>query len=239
MEKNIKHAHWHKYTRKKRHNTTYFIPYYRARRQICKAQLLHYFNISRRVAESLAKDKADVAVATPLSPMKRPQKKATDNTRRASAIKLKFEKFLQGLPQADNRFSDANWRHTETVHLAPAGGRRASPYNVDPLAAKAGARSVCDYIRVQRDHCVAPGPADQTTQCGPHSLWAKPLKKNVTTYAPPNPYISEMAFFHRFQKVKEKIKKYTHTPPQGTKFWHIGPKIHKPRKSAKTHRVGA
>ena len=39
----------------------------------------------------------------PLSPMKSPQRKAKVNTRRASAIKLRFEKFLQGLPQADNR----------------------------------------------------------------------------------------------------------------------------------------
>ena len=62
--------------------------------------------------------------------MKSPQRKAKVNTRRASAIKLRFEKFLQGLPQADNRFSDANGPHTETVHLAPVGGRRASPYNV-------------------------------------------------------------------------------------------------------------
>ena len=52
------------------------------------------------------------------------------NTRSASAIKLRFEKFLQGLPQADNRFSDANRPHTEMVHLAPVGGSRASPYNM-------------------------------------------------------------------------------------------------------------
>ena len=68
---------------------------------------------------------------TPLSPMKKsPQRKATDNTRRASAIKVRFEKFLPGLPQADNRFSDANRPHTQIVHLTPVGGRRASPYNV-------------------------------------------------------------------------------------------------------------
>ena len=36
----------------------------------------------------------------------------------------------KGLPQADYRFSDANRPHTETVHLAPVGGRRALPYNV-------------------------------------------------------------------------------------------------------------
>ena len=62
--------------------------------------------------------------------MKSPQKQAVDNTRRASSINMKFGNFLQGLPQADNRFSDADWPHTETVHLAPVGGRRASPYNV-------------------------------------------------------------------------------------------------------------
>ena len=43
---------------------------------------------------------------------------------------MKFEKFLQSLPQAGNRFSDAARPHTETVHLAPIGGRRAFAYNV-------------------------------------------------------------------------------------------------------------
>ena len=47
-----------------------------------------------------------------------------------SAIKVKFEKFLQALPQAENRFSDAFRPSTEMVHLAPVGGHRASPYNV-------------------------------------------------------------------------------------------------------------
>ena len=37
------------------------------------------------------------------------------NTGRASPIKLSFEKFLQGLLQADNYLSDANRPHTETV----------------------------------------------------------------------------------------------------------------------------
>ena len=36
------------------------------------------------------------------------------------------------------------------------------------------------------------------------------------TPPPPNPYISEMAFSHRFQKV------YIYPPLQGTIFWHIG-----------------
>ena len=48
----------------------------------------------------------------------------------SKAIKMKFEKFLQVLPQAENRFSDATRPSTEMVHLAPVGGRRASPYNV-------------------------------------------------------------------------------------------------------------
>ena len=85
---------------------------------------------SRRVVETVAKDKANAAVTTPLSPMKSPKKQAACNTRRASTIKMKFEKFLQGLPQADNRFSNADRPHTETVHLAPIGGHHASLYNV-------------------------------------------------------------------------------------------------------------
>ena len=48
----------------------------------------------------------------------------------SKAIKMKFEKFLQALPQAENRFSDAAWPSTEMVHLAPVGGRRASAYNM-------------------------------------------------------------------------------------------------------------
>ena len=68
------------------------IPYRGARRQICKTQFLHYFKISHRVVETVAKDKANAAVASPLSPMKSPQRKAKVNTRRASAIKLRFEK---------------------------------------------------------------------------------------------------------------------------------------------------
>ena len=42
-------------------------------------------------------------------------------------MKIKFEKFLQALPQAD---SDAAWPHTDIVHLAPIGRRRSSPYHV-------------------------------------------------------------------------------------------------------------
>ena len=47
----MKHAQWHEYTRKRGHQTTYFVPYRGARRQICKTQFLHYFKISRRVVE--------------------------------------------------------------------------------------------------------------------------------------------------------------------------------------------
>ena len=67
------------------------------------------------------------------------------NTRHASPIKLRFEKFLQGLPHADNHFSDANRPHTETVHLAPCWGLPCLAIQcVDPLASKGGARSVCE-----------------------------------------------------------------------------------------------
>ena len=130
LEQNVKHAGRQKYTRKRGHQTTYFVPYRGSRRQICKSQFLHYFKISRIVVESVAKAKAAAAVATPLSPMRSPQKQAVGNTRRAAPVKLRFEKFLQGLPQAENRFSDAARANTDTVHLAPVGGRRASPYNV-------------------------------------------------------------------------------------------------------------
>ena len=80
--------------------------------------------------QSVAKAKATAAVANPLSPMKSPQKKGAANVQRTSAIKQKFEKFLQALPQAENRFSDAARPSTDMVHLAPVSGRRASPYNV-------------------------------------------------------------------------------------------------------------
>ena len=130
LEQNVKHAGRQKYTRKRGHQTTYFVPYRGSRRQICKSQFLHYFKISRIVVESVAKAKAAAAIATPLSPMRSPEKKAVVNTRRAAPVKLRFEKFLQGLPQAENRFSDAARANTDTVHLAPVGGRRASPYNV-------------------------------------------------------------------------------------------------------------
>ena len=57
--------------------------------------------------------------------------------------------------------------------------------------------------------------------------------QNVTSYPPPPT--------HAFLKwpFLTDFKKYTHTPPKGTKFWRIGPKIYKTRKSAKTHCVGA
>jgi hypothetical protein len=130
LGQDVKHAGRQKYRRKRRHQATYFVPYCGSRRQICKTQFLHYFKISRIVVELVAKNKAAAAVANPLSPMKSPQKRGASNVRRASAIKVKFEKFLQALPQAENRFSDAARPSTEWVHLAPVGGRRASPYNV-------------------------------------------------------------------------------------------------------------
>ena len=130
VEKNVKYNNYEKYTIKRGHRTKYFVPYRGMRREICKTQFLHYFGISRFVVESVAKTKAAAAMSNPLSPMKSPSKQAASNTARSSPIKLKFEKFLQSLPQADNRFSDAARPHTETVHLAPIGGRRASAYNV-------------------------------------------------------------------------------------------------------------
>ena len=59
LEKNVQHAQWHKYTRKRGHQTTYFVPYCGACRQICKTHFLHCFKISRRVVETVAKDKAN------------------------------------------------------------------------------------------------------------------------------------------------------------------------------------
>ena len=94
LEQNVKHAGRQKYTRKRGHQTRYFGPYRGSRREICKTQFLHYFRISRKVVQSVAKAKAAVAVANPLSPMKSPQKKGADNVRRTSAIKAKFENFL-------------------------------------------------------------------------------------------------------------------------------------------------
>ena len=95
LEQKVKHAGRQKCTRKRGHQTTYFVPYHGSRRQICKTQFLHYFKISRNVVQSVAKAKAAAAVASPLSPMKSPQKQGVDNVRRTSAIKAKFEKFLQ------------------------------------------------------------------------------------------------------------------------------------------------
>ena len=74
----------HKYTRKRGHQTTYFVPYRGARRQIYKTQFLHYFKISCRDVETMAKEKANAATASPLAPMKSPQTKAAGNTRRVS-----------------------------------------------------------------------------------------------------------------------------------------------------------
>ena len=100
------HSHPHAPTRQ------YFVPYRGMRREICKTQFLHYFKISRFVVQSVAKTKAAAAMSNPLSPMKSPSKQAASNTTRSSPIKVKFEKFLQSLPQADNRFSDAARPHT-------------------------------------------------------------------------------------------------------------------------------
>ena len=96
LEQNVKHAGHQKYTRKRGHQTTYFVPYRGTRQQICKTQFLHFFKISRIVVELVAKNKAAAAIASPLSPMKSPPKKAvvnTDsNTRRTSGVKSSFEK---------------------------------------------------------------------------------------------------------------------------------------------------
>ena len=130
VEKDVKYNNYTTYSIKRGHRTKYFVPYRGMRREICKTQFLHYFKISKFVVESVAKTKAAAAMSNPLSPMKSPRKQAASNATRSSPIKVKFEKFLQSLPQADNRFSDAARPHTETVHLAPIGGRRASAYNV-------------------------------------------------------------------------------------------------------------
>ena len=50
----------------------YFVPYHGC--QICKPQFLHYLKISRIVVESVAEANAAATVATPLSPMKSPQR---------------------------------------------------------------------------------------------------------------------------------------------------------------------
>ena len=54
LEQNVKHAGCQKYTRKRGHQTTYFVPYCGSRREICKTQFLHYFRISRKVVQSVA-----------------------------------------------------------------------------------------------------------------------------------------------------------------------------------------
>ena len=55
LEQDVKHAGRQKYTRKRGHQATYFVPYRGSRRQICKTQFLHYFKISRIVVESVRK----------------------------------------------------------------------------------------------------------------------------------------------------------------------------------------
>ena len=82
LEQDVKHAGRQKYTRKRAHKTTYFVPYHGSRRQIWKTQFLHYFKISRIVVEGVAKAKVAAAVASPLTPMKSPQKQGSDNVRR-------------------------------------------------------------------------------------------------------------------------------------------------------------
>ena len=42
LEQNVKHAGRQKYTRKRGHQTRYFVPYRGSRREICKTQFLHY-----------------------------------------------------------------------------------------------------------------------------------------------------------------------------------------------------
>ena len=83
-------------------------------------------------------------------------------------------------------------------------------------------------IRIQNnqwslEHCPVPGIIQ----------FAAPFAQKCDLLPPPpNPYISEMAFSHRFQKV------YTY-PPKGRNFGALDQKFTKPRKSAKTHHVGA
>eukprot|EP00670_Eutreptiella_braarudii_P023822 CAMPEP_0174348476 /NCGR_PEP_ID=MMETSP0811_2-20130205/4961_1 /TAXON_ID=73025 ORGANISM="Eutreptiella gymnastica-like, Strain CCMP1594" /NCGR_SAMPLE_ID=MMETSP0811_2 /ASSEMBLY_ACC=CAM_ASM_000667 /LENGTH=162 /DNA_ID=CAMNT_0015475049 /DNA_START=182 /DNA_END=667 /DNA_ORIENTATION=- len=51
LEQNVKHAGRQKYTRKRGHQTRYFVPYCGSRREICKTQFLYYFRISRKVVQ--------------------------------------------------------------------------------------------------------------------------------------------------------------------------------------------
>ena len=77
------HGQRQRYTQKRGHLPTHFIPYHGGRREICKTQFWYCFNVSRRV-QGVAKAKAQVAVASPLSPMKSPVKQAAGNGRRAT-----------------------------------------------------------------------------------------------------------------------------------------------------------
>ena len=52
VEKNVKYNNYEKYTIKRGHRTKYFVPYRGMRRQICKTQFLHYFNISSTTSTS-------------------------------------------------------------------------------------------------------------------------------------------------------------------------------------------
>ena len=56
-----------------------------------------------------------------------------------------------------------------------------------------------------------------------HLMMSELADASGNSSPPPTPYISETAFSHRFQKV------YTSPPPpNGTKFWRIGPKFQNP-----------
>ena len=58
------------------------------------------------------------------------------------------------------------------------------------------------------------------------------LLQNVIIYPPPTHTFLKRPFLTDF-------KKYTHTPPAGRNFGTLDKKFINPRKSAKTHRVGA
>ena len=79
LEQKVKHAGRQKYTRKWGHQTTYFVPYCGSRRQICKTQLLHYFRISRKVVQYVAKAKAAAEGETCRSPEVHQKMGAPDN----------------------------------------------------------------------------------------------------------------------------------------------------------------
>ena len=65
VEKNVKYTRRRKYTIKRGHRTIYFLPYCGVHGQICKTQVLHYFNISHPVVQSVAEAKAAAAITPP------------------------------------------------------------------------------------------------------------------------------------------------------------------------------